>query len=282
MADVRSLSKNGCAPISHSTSIVSSFDWIAPDYDRMFTNSHTGIAQRESVWRFTDRLFKPGQRILELNCGTGVDALHFTRHGLMVSACDQSVKMIEIARHRLRQSRCEQAVQCFQLSIEKLSEWRAPYLYDAVFSNFGGLNCVTDLRKFCGNLVPILKPGGTVVLCLMNRYCLWEWGYFLGQFRFRKAFRRLRKGGAEITFGNHTTMQVHYPGVRQWIEWMSPHFRYSSHRSIGLAVPPPYAEEWTGQHLTFLHVAKCLDGVVCSWPGFRSLGDHYLMHFVRR
>ena len=35
-----------------------------------------GRAQRRVVTKELDRIFHSGQRILELNCGTGVDALH--------------------------------------------------------------------------------------------------------------------------------------------------------------------------------------------------------------
>ena len=47
------------------TNEIDPFDAIAEEYDSRFTNSLIGKAQRESVWLETDRLFLPGQRILE-------------------------------------------------------------------------------------------------------------------------------------------------------------------------------------------------------------------------
>ena len=82
------------------------FDAVADEYDGRFTTSLIGRAQRESVWLEMDRLFRPGQRILEINCGTGVDALHLDALGIHVVACDASAKMVDVARRRLEASPC--------------------------------------------------------------------------------------------------------------------------------------------------------------------------------
>lgn len=59
-------------------------DAIAETYDEVFTNSVTGRAQRELVWRELDRCFHPQQRILELECATAVDATHLASRGVEV------------------------------------------------------------------------------------------------------------------------------------------------------------------------------------------------------
>ena len=66
------------------------FDALAERYDGMFTNSLIGRAQRDAVWSMAIRTFKCGDRILELNCGTGEDALFLAHHGITVLACDAS------------------------------------------------------------------------------------------------------------------------------------------------------------------------------------------------
>jgi ubiquinone/menaquinone biosynthesis C-methylase UbiE len=50
------------------------FDRIANVYDDIFSNSRIGLVQRKAVWAELDRNFRPGESILEINCGTGVDA----------------------------------------------------------------------------------------------------------------------------------------------------------------------------------------------------------------
>lgn len=78
------------------------FDALAETYHRVFTASCIGRAQRAQVWRAMDRTFQPGQRIPEINCGTGVDALHLAERGVTLLACDASAAMIEVAARRIR------------------------------------------------------------------------------------------------------------------------------------------------------------------------------------
>src|SRR5208282_6229160 len=76
------------------------FDRAAGSYDELFTRSTIGQAQRKQVWERLLRVFAPGERILELNCGTGEDARFLARQGRSIVACDASMEMIEVARRR--------------------------------------------------------------------------------------------------------------------------------------------------------------------------------------
>ena len=78
------------------------FDQMAREYDDVFTNSMIGRAQRDAVWSVLTRVFERGDRVLELNCGTGEDALFLAQNGISVTACDASEQMIQIASGRLR------------------------------------------------------------------------------------------------------------------------------------------------------------------------------------
>src|SRR5271165_6783532 len=73
------------------------FDRIAGAYDDVFTRSAIGQAQREQVWRRMLQAFAVGERILELNCGTGEDARFLGARGRKIVACDASAEMIAIA-----------------------------------------------------------------------------------------------------------------------------------------------------------------------------------------
>ena len=266
----------------YSKTFDSPFDLIAADYDRMFTSSYTGKAQRAAVWQEIDRIFQPGQRVLEMNCGTGVDALHFAKRGLSVFAFDQSGRMTDLARSRVIQAGCGQQVHVHQMAIEDMAQWDMGLQFDAAFSNFGGLNCVSNLSQVARDLARFVKPGSPVVLCLMNRFCPWEWAFYLGQLNFKKAFRRFPKSGITAQFKNQTTFRLHYPGVRELIQCMDPHFQYVWHKAVGLTVPPTYLENWVEQHPRILRIAQSLDNSISRWPVFRNLGDHCLAHFIRR
>ena len=71
------------------------FDDLAADYDERFCRTRIGTLLRQAVWRRLEVRFSAGQRILELNCGTGEDALYLGRRGVRVLATDRSAKMVE-------------------------------------------------------------------------------------------------------------------------------------------------------------------------------------------
>src|SRR5215472_13401162 len=76
------------------------FDTVADCYDEIFTISKIGQAQRASVWKELEKTFHSGDRILELGCGTGIDACFLAQRGVAVVACDASSQMIELAQRR--------------------------------------------------------------------------------------------------------------------------------------------------------------------------------------
>jgi len=64
----------------------SPFDALAGEYDDTFTESAIGSTMREAVWIRMGELWPPGSRVVELNCGTGVDAAWLGQRGVRAGA----------------------------------------------------------------------------------------------------------------------------------------------------------------------------------------------------
>ena len=97
------------------------------------------MAMRAAVWTRCAARFRPGFRILEMNCGTGEDAQWLAARGMQVLATDISPRMIEVSRRKLASAPENQAVQFLTLSWEQLGTLEAEP-FDGMLSNFGGLN----------------------------------------------------------------------------------------------------------------------------------------------
>jgi ubiquinone/menaquinone biosynthesis C-methylase UbiE len=257
----------------------SAFDTIAESYDSLFTTSTIGRSQRSAIWRKAQTVFQAGDRVLELNCGTGKDALFLASLGVAVIACDASARMIRKARARKSAEAPKAAVDFRVLSTESLNELPAHLCFDGVFSNFSGLNCVADIQATAQLLAGRIYPGGQLLLCMSTRYCAWEMLRYLSQGDVRKAFRRCR-GTAQARMGPYS-LPVYYPTVHSLVRSFGPVFRLRSITGIGVAVPPSYMESWARGNPSIFRVCERFDRVVCVWPGFRILGDHMLLHMER-
>jgi SAM-dependent methyltransferase len=269
-------------PLQDSITPAAPFDALAAEYDDQFTNTVIGRLMRQAVWRRLDARFKPGDHILELNCGTGADALFLARRGMTVLATDASETMVQVSRAKLAQNGVDDRVRVERLAIEELACAPSPLCpfaragFDGALSNFGGLNCVADLRMVRDGLAAALQPGAFAVLCVMGPAVPWEWVWYLGHARPGKAFRRLRPGGV-----GWKGAKVHYPSIRVVRRAFAPAFRVRRVSALGAFLPPPYAESWARKHPRLMALLNHVERKLEALPGLAWLADHYVMELER-
>ena len=254
------------------------WDDAAARYDRNFTGTLIGQARRHSVWRDLDRAFRPGQRVLELNCGTGIDAIHLAARGIQVLACDISPRMIQIARQEAVPSGFAALLDFRVLPTEALHTLESELPFDGAFSNFSGLNCVENLSVVARNLARLLKPGAPLLTCVIGHFVPWEIVWFLAHGKPAKAFARaLDKGG----LSDAGDLKIQRPSVREMARIFAPDFELRGSRGVGLAVPPSYMEHWARRFPKVTKLLARIDDWIDNRPLFRNLGDCILLEFSR-
>ena len=237
------------------------FDSMAARYDAMWTTTAVGRAQRDLVWRDVDALFRSGERILDIGCGTGEDAAHFAARGIAVRAIDASPAMVETAKERGVAAEVGRA--------EDLAAVEG--LFDGAISNFGALNCVEDLSAVAEALAAVVRPGGRAAICLLGRCCMWETLHYGVRLQFGKAFRRWT--------GRATApIAVWYPTAGEVRAAFAYGFALQRWTGIGLLVPPSYVK-LPGAMVAAL--ATC-DRVLARLPLLRAMADHRLFILVRK
>lgn len=256
------------------------FDAWAETYDEVFTDSCVGEAQRISVWSEIDMHFGRGQRILEINCGTGADALHLANRGVRVAGCDASRKMIAAAENRISAAGMQALVDLRVLPTEIIWQIEGAALFDGALSNFAGLNCVEDLSSTGMELARLLKPGAKLIICVFGCWCLWEIVWYLAHGNPLKAFRRVGPKGAQACLKN-CELHVHYRSVRDLKHAFAPFFQLKSLKGVGVAIPPSYLEPLAIRHRRAIRVAAFLDRGLGRIPVTRYFADHLLLTFER-
>jgi SAM-dependent methyltransferase len=239
----------------------------AETYPQAFTGTLVGKMWRDTVWRGLDAAFAPGLRVLELNCGTGIDAFHLAQRGVSVSACDISSRMIEMARKSAIATDGSDLIDFRVLPTEQLSDLKGEAIFDGAFSNFSGLNCVRDLAEVRRNLARLVKPGSAVFLCMLGRYALWE-----------KLRRLVRATGVNAA---PSGVEVQRPSRKCLEKLFAPEFRLRDWKGIGIAVPPAYMEHWAVRFPKLIRGLDRVDRMISGLPGLRSLGACILFEFER-
>lgn len=266
------------------------FDGVAAGYDRDFTQGLIGGAQRRAVWRALDRTVAGFGRpisVLELNCGTGEDALHLARAGHRVLATDVSEAMLsqaaaKFARHALPSPPTTRRLDLRALAAADVSVAELGGPFDLVFSNFGGLNCLspTTLQALAAPLAACLSPAGRLITVVMPRLCLWETAWSLLRGQPRRAMRRWGRGEVLARLGEgQPRLPIWYYAPGDMRRLMGAHFQWVAQRPVGLAVPPSDLEPLM-QRLPRLFAA--LDALDRRWRDAgpaAALADHALIEW---
>jgi ubiquinone/menaquinone biosynthesis C-methylase UbiE len=231
---------------------------------------------RRQVYAHVAKYVKPESYILEINAGTGIDALHFIAAGHRVHATDLSDGMIGQIQAKIQSLEDSNRLTSQQLSFERLDLVSAKN-FGYVFSNFGGLNCIEDLGRVTRYLPLLLKPGAYVTFVIMPPVCIWE---LLWVFRgsWRKAFRRLRKGGTTAHLSG-SYFQTYYHSLKKIRQAFGSPFEFIASEGLAALSPPPHATSFTLSHPSVYKLLRRVDSMLRHTFPFNRWADHIIVTF---
>ncbi len=254
------------------------FDAVAVDYDGPVGNNALIQRMRERLWREVERRVPQGGRLLDLGCGTGLDAAHFAASGYRVVAVDGSAEMVHRTAERAAAAGLAERVSARQISIQELARL-ADARFDGIVSDLGPLNCVDDLEaaaSACGGLLP---PGGVLVASVIGRICPWEIVHYLLHGHPRRALLRFRGGPIPVRL-REGTVWTRYITPRRFARAFTPGFSVLALRGMGLFLPPPYLLAAWERRPHLLARLGALDDRLAGLPLLRQAGDHFLATLV--
>ena len=254
--------------------IAEAFSRTAEKYDS-FAEDHPHLTHmRNKVYAHVMHHVLRGGRILELNAGTGTDAVQLAQRGYYIHATDIAPGMLARLQDKVNRlglhDRVTMEARSF-LSLENVQ--RAPF--DAVFSDLGGLNCVPDLTPVIRQLPNILKPGGIVTWVLMPHVCLWEMAeVFRGNLPL--AFRRLSRGRVNANLEG-LRFDVYYFSPRQVIRWFGNDFELLALEGLSVITPTAESKNFAKWHPRLYRILSWLDDQLSPhWP-WNGWGDFYML-----
>ncbi|MDB5257431.1 MAG: SAM-dependent methyltransferase [Chitinophagaceae bacterium] len=229
---------------------------------------------RSFVYKHMHPYLTSESHILELNAGTGIDALYFASQGHRVHATDLSDGMVKQIQQKIQQHQLSDVLSCQQCSYTDLQDIQSGP-FDHVFSNLGGLNCIPDLKEVTKHLPALLKEGGYITWVIMPPVCPWELGLAL-KGNFKRAFRRLNKGGAMAHLEGEY-FKTYYFTPSQVMQTLGVHFQKVSLRGLASFSPPPHKIDFPKNHpKLYKHLIATDEYLSASYP-FNSWADHFIL-----
>lgn len=266
------------SPAIESTSNIervrNAFSTQAPMFDSYDASNPILRWMRRQVYKHEEEFLAPGDSIFELNAGTGIDAVHFAQRGHSVFAVDNSEGMLNELKKKVDKFHLEDriSIECRSYTeLHSLPERR----FDHIFSNFGGLNCIPDLRAVTGELHRFLKPGGTVTFVIMPHVCPWELLH-LAKGNTKLALRRLSGRGAAANIEG-VQFQTFYFSPLEVVRSFGDQYELVKLRGLASVSPPPHMADFARTYPRIYETLARLDERVSQIPPFNRWADHCII-----
>lgn len=257
--------------------MLETFDTAAANYDTTFTHTAVGKLQRDRVYFFLEKfgLIQPSNTVLEINCGTGEDALWLADRCQSVTASDVSGQMLKIARSKAQNRK---NVNFLKLDLNAFKASQLTDTFDIVFSNFGGLNCISpeNLKPLLYELSSALNEKGCAALVVMPKKALLERLYFLMKGQKEKMVRRNTTKAVMANVEGHAVPTWYYDpdDIKKFAQ---PCFKVIAVKPIGLLVPPSYLDPFFRSKKYVLSFLGWMDRRLDFFSSLSSYGDHFII-----
>ncbi len=250
-------------------------------FDEQYRNNSIIQYKRERVRNHIQQYLTINSNILELNSGTGEDAIWFAQQRHTVHATDISAGMQDVLKNKTSALNLYENISTELISFTDLENLKQRGPYDLIFSNFAGLNCTDELDKVLQSLTSLLKPKGIVTLVILPKFCLWEF-LLLFKGRFKTAFRRLfsSNGVTAHIEGEYFTCWYYNPSYIT--KHLQDQFDVLAVEGLCTLVPPSYLEGFAEKYpklFSFLKLKE--DKWKTKWP-WKNIGDYYIISLQKK
>jgi len=245
-------------------------------FDKQYAHDFIIQYKRKRVRDHVERYLSANSRILELNAGTGEDAIYFANKGHNVHATDIAEGMQFKLQEKVRQANLQHAVTNEICSFTELQQLNDKGPYDLIFSNFAGLNCTDRLDVVLDSFDALLKPGGIITLIVLPKFCLWE-SLLVFKGKFKTATRRLFSSKGVVSHVEGGYFKCWYYNPSYITERLNGRFELLCLEGLCTLVPPSYMEGFAEKYpKAFRWLAKNEERVKGRWP-WKVVGDYFIV-----
>lgn len=259
---------------THFDAVAEAFSRKSEVYDEFGVDHPNLTRMREKVYARIAASVPPDSHLLELNAGTGLDASALARRGYRIHATDLASGMVAHIREKIELYHLQDRLTTEQISFTLLDQLTNKTRFDAVYSNFGGLNCVDDLTQVTRHLPHVLKRGGYAIWVIMPPICLWELARIPQDFRM--ATRRL-SGQDRRSNVEGVEFVTSYFTPRQVRRSFGTDFRFVSLEGLSVLTPPADNKSFAVRFPRLYSTLATLDDLASRIPLLNQCGDFFIL-----
>lgn len=261
--------------MENNTQISKAFTIQSVHFDELYQSNPMVEYMRKRVYTHVLKYHTPG-KMLELNAGTGTDALYFSKLGYEIYATDNAPGMIKAIKNKILPENKIYPFLCNFENIEKMQEY-APF--DNIYSNFGGLNCTSNLFSVLKKCIDLLCVGGKMTIVIMPRHCPWEW-FELLTLKPKIAFRRYKKQcNSNLETISFTT---YYYNPKIIIKELEEKVDVLGWEGLCSICPPSYKTKLIKYFPFFWKSLGYIENKISTWKGLRSYADYVILTFQKK
>jgi SAM-dependent methyltransferase len=251
------------------------FDAVAAHYDHREADNPIIQMMRARSLATLESTFPYGATLLDVGCGTGTEAIWLSQRGRAVFGVDSSPQMLEVLARRAAAANLSISTRLMRAGdLLTLADELGEPSFDGAYSSFGALNTEAAIQQPLAALSRLVRPGGRIVLGVMNRWCVAEMASLMVSGRAKRAFRRTRSS-VRVGVGSDT-VEVRYPSWRELSRALRPRFRVVSLQALPLLLLP-YAWPALSAHARVYKALRVMDQILAPRRPFALLGDHLLV-----
>lgn len=252
------------------------FSSIYEEYETLSKENYCDIFRRNTIRKHVESFLNPKDSILEINAGSGIDAVYFSKKGFPVLATDIADSSETYINNKIKAEGLKnlEFQKCSFSDLKAIQNRK----FNHIFSNYGGLNCTNDLETVFSQFETLLNPKGYVSLVIMPKYYPWEMATFLkGN---KNAFRRWKKTGVLANVNNHL-IPTYYYSPKQIIKAMGNDFNVVSINNIGTFYPSLHYSSFQKYPKTMRFLMRFDSWInrISIMP--KGIGDYFIITFQK-
>lgn len=269
------------ANVDNEQQSANAFSLQSKIFDELYQSNSIIQYKRERVRAVVQQFAQKNSTVLELNSGTGEDAIWFAEQGHTVHATDISTGMQDILKTKVNALNLREKISTEIISFTDLENLKESKEYDLVFSNFAGLNCTGELDKVLRSFSSLLKTKGIAVLVILPKFCLWEF-LLIFKGKFKTAFRRFFSSKGVSAHIEGTYFRCWYYNPSYVIKQLQDQFTVLTVEGLCTVVPPSYMEGFAEKHpKLFLFLKAKENKWKARWP-WKNIGDYYIIALEKK